>query len=149
MSERGFFGIGIENVKRSVNFGTLFRSAYVFHADFVFTTGQRVSPQSSDTYKSWRHLPLWHFDSVNDLASALPHECLLIGVEMAPGATQLHRYVHPERACYLLGAEDNGLSKTALGLCHEVIALPGERSLNVSACGTVILWHRIVQRSQS
>jgi len=69
----------------------------------------------------------------------------LIGIEMDSEAVPLERYVHPARACYLLGAEDHGLTKEALLQCHELVRLQGERSMNVAVAGSIVLYHRIMQ----
>lgn len=144
---RGYFGIGIEHTKTRENVGTLFRSASILGADFCFTIGRRYKQQNSDTIKAWRHMPLWHFATIDDLFAALPFQCKLIGVELADSAVALSEFSHPERAIYLLGAEDNGLTKDAMRRCHHLVRLPGEHSLNVSACGTVVIYDRITRRS--
>lgn len=139
---RGFFAIGIANGKTETNMGTLWRSASLFGASFIFTVGRRYRQQCSDTMKSWRSIPLFHFESVEDLRSALPYSCLLVGVELDGRAHELERFVHPERACYLLGAEDHGLTLAQRDDCHALVQLPGEWSMNVAAAGSIVLYDR-------
>lgn len=139
---RGFFAIGIENGKTSYNIGTLFRSADLFDAAFIFTVGRRYKRQPSDVLKSWRHMPLFNFTDLNDLYSHLPYGCMLVGVEMKPEAISINSYKHPQRACYLLGAEDNGLSSEAQKRCNQLVVLPGRRSLNVSVAGSIVIFDR-------
>jgi tRNA (guanosine-2'-O-)-methyltransferase len=43
---RGYYGIGIENVKTAENVGTLWRSAYILGASFIFTIGKRYKKQA-------------------------------------------------------------------------------------------------------
>ena len=38
----------------------------------------------------------------------------------------LMTYTHPERAVYLLGAEDFGLPEDVIASCDDVIQLPGD-----------------------
>ncbi len=143
---RGYFGIGVCHGKSKQNIGTLMRSAYCFGAAFVFTVGARYPKQSSDTVKSWRHLPLYHFNTVADLKAHLPHSCQLVGVELHERAKPLGKFSHPERACYLLGAEDHGLVGTALDACHVLVMIPGaSRCLNVSVAGSIVLFDRTLQ----
>lgn len=52
MNKRGYFGIGIYNPKTETNMGTLWRSAYNFGADFIFTIGMRYKKMGSDTAKA-------------------------------------------------------------------------------------------------
>ena len=49
---------------------------------------------------------------------------------------------HPERAAYLLGAEDHGLSPAVLAMCHRIVVLPGRHCLNVAVAGSLILYDR-------
>jgi tRNA(Leu) C34 or U34 (ribose-2'-O)-methylase TrmL len=99
--------------------------------------------KASDTTKAWRHLPLFHFESMDDLHAHLPYGCPLVGIELDPRAVPLSGFKHPERACYVLGAEDHGLSLDALERCHAVIQLPGTYCLNVAVAGSIVLHHRL------
>lgn len=146
--KRGFFGIGIENIKAKANYGTLFRSAQVFGADFIFTIGNRFKPQSSDTMKSFRHIPTFSFDDFRDFNTHRPYNCPLVGVELQTNATPLDEFMHPRQACYILGAEDHGLSPQAQEHCQRIIVLPGKRSLNVSVAGSIVMYDRIIKNAR-
>lgn len=137
-----YFGIGIEHCKTSANLGTLWRSADLLGADFIFTVGRRYRKQVSDTMQSWRNISLWHFDTVDDLYSHLPYSCQLIGIELDERAIPIKQFDHPGRAIYLLGAEDHGLKKDTLARCHTIIQLPGRQSMNVAAAGTIVMYDR-------
>jgi tRNA G18 (ribose-2'-O)-methylase SpoU len=143
---RGYFGIGIENQKTPANLGTLWRSAFNFGASFLFTVNRRYPPQVSDTVKAWRHVPLQNYGDIDAFAGAVPMDCEVIGVELHDHATPLKRFHHPERAIYLLGAEDKGLSAKALGLCQRVIQIESRQCLNVAVAGSIVMWHRNQQR---
>lgn len=144
---RGYFGIGVVNLKYECNIGTLMRSAHSMGACFVFVVGRRYKQQASDTTKAWRHLPLYHYLSVDDLVAGLPYDCRIVGVEFPHDkARPLGNYVHPERCVYLLGAEDNGLTGKALSLCHELIYIPCHECLNVSVAGSIVLYDRVNKR---
>jgi len=140
---RGFCGIGVVHGKSSVNIGTLWRSAHGFGADFIFTVGRRYSYQPSDVTKAPRSVPLFNFQDADDLVAHLPLECFLVGVELSVLALPLPEFAHPERACYLLGAEDHGLPMGIMRRCHTVVFIPGASAcLNVSSAGTVVLYDR-------
>jgi tRNA G18 (ribose-2'-O)-methylase SpoU len=143
---RGFFAIGVSHPKTRLNIGTLWRSANLFGAAFVFTVGRRYREQSSDTLKTPRHVPLLHFDNLDDLREHLPWSAPLVGVELTDDATPIQRFRHEQRAVYLLGAEDHGLTPNELAQCHRRIVLPGRFSLNVSVAGSLVLFHRWQQR---
>ena len=145
MSERGWFGIGIYHGKRAVNIGTLWRSASILGADFVYTIGRRYQKQPGDTMDATRHIPLYNYVDLDDLIAHLPQGGTLVGVEMLPQARALSEIVHPERAVYLLGAEGHGLSNDAIQRCHMLVRLPGDRPMNVSTVGSIVLYDRTVR----
>lgn len=58
---RGYFGIGIEHPRTTKNIGTLWRSADIMQADFIFVIGRHYQPVPTDTLKSWKHIPLFEF----------------------------------------------------------------------------------------
>jgi tRNA G18 (ribose-2'-O)-methylase SpoU len=149
VSGRGYYAIGIEHSKNVFNIGTLWRSANLFGAAFIFTVGRRYTRQASDTMKTWRHIPLFNFDTVDDLIKHVPYDCRLVGVELDSLARPIGNYVHPERAIYLLGAEDNGLTRATMNRCHALIQLPGRESLNVASAGTIVLYDRHMKTEQA
>lgn len=144
---RGYFAIGVFNPKKSVNIGSLWRSASVFGAAYVFTIGARYRKQPSDTMKTARHIPLHHYADFNDFYEHLPHNAQVVGVELAEGASDLTMFQHPERAVYLLGAEDHGLPPKVLERCHHVVRLQGDYCLNVAVAGSICIYHRVTAGS--
>lgn len=141
MSGRGFFAIGIFHNKTPQNIGTLWRSAQMYNAAFVFTVGARYDRQASDTPRTPLHMPLFHFDDLDDLVSHLPWSTPLVGIEMDPRATMLGDYNHRQRACYILGAEDHGLSADAADRCVDLVQIEGPKpqSHNVAVAGALVL----------
>lgn len=144
---RGYFGIGIENTKTPANLGTLWRSANLFGASFIFTIGKRYTKQVSDTMKTERHIPLFNFADFDQCYEHLPYGCQLIGVELAERAVALPKFQHPERAVYLLGAEDHGLTNKAIESCHHIIQIPCVKSfsMNVAVAGSLIMYDRLTK----
>lgn len=147
MPNRGFYGIGVEHPKTVHNVGTVWRTAFNLGAAFIFTIGRRYPKQASDTIKSWRHVPFYEYADLDSLIGHLPFGCQLVGVELADEATPLPDFPHPERACYLLGAEDHGLTRAARAACHHVVEIPSQRCLNVATAGAIVLYDRNTKRS--
>lgn len=141
----GFFGIGIFNGKVEDNIGTLWRSAHIYGASFVFTVGRRYSPQASDTPKTPYTTPLYHYDTIEQLS--LPWNAPLVGVELGGDAVRLDEFNHPARAVYLLGAEDHGLPDDVLWACDHVIYVPTLRQVphNVAVAGSLVMHDRYMQ----
>lgn len=58
------------------------------------------------------------YKDFTDFNEHRPYDCKLIGIELIPSATPLKEFKHPKQSCYLLGAEDNGLTKEAIEHCQ-------------------------------
>ena len=141
---RGYFAIGIENPKKAINIGTLWRSAFLFGAAYIFTIGgEKYRRQSGDTTNSCNQLPYFHYQDFDHFYKSIPHNCQLVGVEMLSKAREIKHFVHPERSIYLLGSESLGLDEKSIDKCDLIIKLPGQFSLNVSVAGSIILYDRI------
>ncbi|PKR81199.1 rRNA methyltransferase [Brumimicrobium salinarum] len=140
-----YFGIGILQHKRGHNIGTLWRSAHILGASYIFTIGKSYKKQTSDVLKSWREIPLFHYDDFDDFYKHIPYNSQLVGVEMVPDAEYIKEYKHTPRAVYLLGAEDKGLPEKVLERCHHIVQLPGLKSLNVAVAGSIVMYDRIAK----
>ena len=66
------------------------------------------------------------------------------------GGVPLADFAHPERAVYLLGAEDTGLPQAVTQAAAFHVALPSVRdsSFNVAAAGSILMYDRHVKRVQ-
>lgn len=115
-------------------------------AAFLFTTGTRYKPQSDDVYKSWLRVPLFRYATFDQMLESAAYSCLVIGVEI--GGESLPNFVHPERAVYLLGAEDGGLPTEIAARCHRLVSIPAVRvaSYNVAVAGTLVMYDRMVKQ---
>ena len=146
--KRGYFGIGIERGKTKFNFGSLFRTAQIFEADFIFMISPRFRTQGSETCKSWRSIPTYNYESIEDFNNHRPYSCLVVGIELLKESKPIINYCHPKQVIYLLGAEDHGLSNEAKKICQEFIQIPGEMSLNVSVAGSIVIYDRILKQNR-
>lgn len=140
----GYFAVAVWHPKSECNVGTLWRSAFLYGAAFIATVGRRYEPQASDTPGTANHIPLFAYDSLDELIRYLPHGCPLIGVELSPAATPLPRFHHPLAGLYLLGAEDHGLPLSVLARCHRLVQIPAARdfSMNVATAGSIVMYDR-------
>ena len=140
--DTGFFGIGIVNNADELNIGTLWRSAYIMGASFIFTVDRKYKRQTSDVVNAWQKIPLYHYDDIEGLLANLPYDTQLIGVELDESAKAIETFEHPHRCIYLLGNEQHGLPRQALDKCHQLVQLPGNYSLNVSVAGSIVMYDR-------
>ena len=143
--EQGFFGIGIQNGKTPENLGVLWRSAQNMGASFIFTIGRRYAKQASDLLKATGAMPYFHYANFDDFYAHLPKGAQLVGVELHERAVPLETFEHPRRCVYLLGAEDNGLTKNAIEKCHLLVQFQSDECINVSAAGTIVMYDRNVK----
>src|SRR5690554_7796921 len=90
--------------KRVYNIRTLLRSAHILGASYIFTIGKSYKKQASDVLKSWREIPLFHYEDFEDFYKHIPYNSRLVGVELDDRAEMLSEYQHTPRAVYLLGA---------------------------------------------
>lgn len=127
--------------KSSDNYGTAMRSCASFGVAQVQLVGARFKRQASDVGKAWRHIPV--LDGLDVLR--VPHGCVPVAVEICPGAIDLPRYVHPERALYVFGPEDGSLPRSALDVCDHKIVIPGSSCLNLASAVTVVLYDRMAK----
>lgn len=139
----GYFGIGIIHGKTNDNLGTLWRSAAILGASFIFTIDHKYKHQTSDVQRTWRKIPLFQYNTFDEFYNALPYSCKLVGIELDDSAVPIRSYEHPTSAVYLLGSESSGLSKKIMSRCHDLISLPGSDSMNVSVAGSIVMFDRI------
>lgn len=147
--QNGFYGIGLIHSVKELNIGTLWRSAYILGAAFIFTIGNRYRHQPGDVIRTWTKIPMFHHDTFDGFYSHLSHDTRLVGVEMGETAVDLNNFNHPERAVYLLGNEQLGLSTQVMEKCHFLVKLPGAFSLNVAVAGSLVMYDRISKISHT
>jgi tRNA G18 (ribose-2'-O)-methylase SpoU len=139
---RGFYGIGVEGISKAGNLGNLFRSAHAFGASFAFTVAP--DPRAgfhSDTSSSYKNMPFYNFDSVEDMR--LPRACKLVGIELTEDAVDLPSFHHPHSAAYVLGPERGSLSGAMLARCDHVVRIPTAFCINVAIAGAVVMYDRL------
>ncbi len=142
--KRGYFAIGIFEPKTETNIGTLWRSAHNFGADFIFTIGKRYKKERSDTTKTERHIPLYAYKDFYDFREHLPIGCELVFIEQATGAKDLKESCHPERAIYILGAEDYGVPEELMK-GHQKMFIDTPMCLNVAVAGSIVMYDRTLK----
>lgn len=142
---RGYFGIGILHNKSVVNVGTLWRSAKILGADFIFTIGKRYEGQSTDTAFTHKHIPLYSYSSWEHFKQNIPYGCHITAIETGENHVLLSEYSHRQSCIYLLGAEDEGIPDYILAECDDVVKLEGEFSFNVAVAGSIVMYDRLTK----
>lgn len=144
--KKGYFGIGIYEGKSTDNVGTLWRAAYLYGADFIFTISHRYKYQPTDTQKTSRHIPLFNYVDYDDFIRHIPENGELVFIEQADGNKKLNGFNHPKQAIYILGAEDTGIP-TELMKNNRVVEIESlePNSMNVSMAGTLVMYDRFIK----
>lgn len=145
--KKSIVGMGVFQLKTRYNYGSLFRTAQLMDVDFLFLIGTRFKKQSSDTMCSYRHIPVYEYNDFQDFQKHRPYNVPLVGVEMTKNSQNIISYKHQKNAIYLLGAEDNGLSRECINHCQEIIRLPGEFSMNVAVACSIVLYDRHAKKN--
>jgi tRNA(Leu) C34 or U34 (ribose-2'-O)-methylase TrmL len=146
---RGYFGIGVEAISKSMNLGNLIRSAHAFGASFFFTVNAAFNAREvaqSDTSGAMQHVPLYTFDAPEELL--LPRGCQLIGIEFTEDSEELPSFRHPLAAAYVLGREKGSLSEAMQARCDAVVKIPTKFCVNVGTAGAIVMYDRLISQGR-
>ena len=146
--QTSYFAIGIYKPKTAHNIGSLWRTAYIMGAQYIFLIDKRYSKQGSDVLNTWSRIPLFQFKNFEEFYSAIPYNSQLVGVELDEKAEPLQTFEHPRRGIYILGAEDGGLPKEYRDKCHHLVKLPGNYSMNVAVTGSIVVYDRLAKTGE-
>lgn len=140
---RGFTSIGLVRPKNIVNVGSVLRAAYCYDVAMVAIQGDRTPViHATDTFKSWRHIPVLRGD---DLRALIPFDAVPVAVDLVEGAISLPAFQHPQRAFYVFGPEDGTLGKATLDWCRHRVMVPTRQRMNLAATVNVILYDRLAK----
>ena len=142
------FAIGIINTKTPENLGTLWRSAYNFGASMVFTIGKRYKKQCTDTFNTFKQIPLIHYEDYKDFVEHMPYSWEPIVVEIDDSAQSIVEFNHPREAVYILGGEDCGVPREVLQRVKRKIFIPTNRCLNVAVTGSIVMYDRAAKKEK-
>ncbi len=142
---RGYFGIGVEEISKEQNVGTIVRSAHSFGASFFFTIKPDVdvdAMRTTDTSDAFEHLPYYQYEKPQALK--LPMECTLVGIEFVEESIELPSFRHPMRAAYIFGPEMGSLSAPVVEQCHHVVKIPMKFCVNVGVAAAITMYDRMI-----
>ena len=93
--QTSYFAIGIYKPKTAHNIGSLWRTAYIMGAQYIFLIDKRYTKQGSDVLNTWSRIPLFQFKTFEEFYSAIPYNSQLVGVELDDKAEELQTFEHP------------------------------------------------------
>ena len=140
------FKLIVFNLVKSVNVGTLMRTAYAFGCDELVTVGRKKFKFTGSS-GSWRALKQRHFFNLPEAVAYCRNEGFRIyGVEIGGKLINQTRFDH--HAAFILGNEGRGLSDAEPHV-DTIVSIPqwgGIPSLNVAVAGGIVLYE--FQRQQ-
>jgi tRNA G18 (ribose-2'-O)-methylase SpoU len=142
---RGYFGIGVENISKEQNVGTIARSAHSFGASFFFTIHPNIDIEAlrkTDTSDAFDHLPYYEYANAAELD--LPKDCTLVGVEFTEESVELPSFRHPTRAAYIFGPEMGSLSPEMTKRCAHIVKIPMKFCVNVGVAAAICMYDRMI-----
>lgn len=137
--------MGLDNPKTPANIAGVLRACGCYEAAMLAVSGMRYKKHGCDTMAQWRHMPMLQ---VADLHNVVPYDCIPVAVELVDDASSLVNFVHPERAFYVFGAEDNTLGERVLSWCPRRVMIPTRACMNLAACVNVVLYDRLAKRQR-
>lgn len=139
--KRGYAAIAVTQIIKDRNFGGVLRAAHCYGASMV-VLGGKYKREFTDTTKAYRHIPL--IQNV-DIMSAIPFDCVPVAVDLLPDAEPLPDFIHPQRAFYIFGAENQTLGKRITDKCKHKVFIPTQYCMNLAATANVVLYDRMAK----
>ena len=145
--------IGLVNPKSPDNVNAVMRSSGNFGVEEVFYTGSRydrairMNPDIPNmSRKVGEDIPL---SEVESLIDSVPDNMKIVCVEFAENAIPLPAYQHPESAFYIFGPEDNSITQDIIDRADDVVYIPTNGCMNLSATVNVLLYDRLAKSFSS
>ncbi len=138
----------MEAISGPYNLGSVIRTAAAYRVDHLYLAASQLTPKNNKVQKTAlgtdRYLP-WTSSATIEESAALARTAgaRLIGVELTDESQPIHLADLSGSVAMVMGHEDRGLSKTALGLCDEVVYFPqlGKvGSLNLATATSMAIW---------
>jgi tRNA G18 (ribose-2'-O)-methylase SpoU len=154
LAEKHPFYVVLDNVRSTLNVGSVFRTADAFKCKQIVLTGVTPTPNkimnktalgASETVE-WIH--------EREIATALENlkskGVALFAVEQVENSSSLLNWQKPvnKEVAFIFGNEVTGVSDEAIALCDGCIEIPQygtKHSLNIAVSAGVILWNFIKQ----
>ncbi len=143
----------LQDVEDPVDVGSAFRIADALKATQLVLTGISAKPPHKLISKvgrgKHRRVSWKYHEDVSEALTSLRHAGYFIcAVEIESTATPYYALEFPPKTCLVVGHEDHGVTKRALGFCDRSVFIPmyGKgASLNVHVALGVIAFHVLHQ----
>jgi tRNA C32,U32 (ribose-2'-O)-methylase TrmJ len=140
--------------KYAQNVGVAQRAASCYGIEQVWWTGHRV-PISGDgkRFRLPREERMKDYGSVTLFNTDYPFDefdsdVVPVAVEVRPNSESLPDFIHPEKALYVFGPEDGGLTRVTLRHCQRFVTIPTAHCLNLAVAIGTVLYDRACKRGE-
>ena len=148
--------IGLINPKSPTNVGAVMRAAGCYAVDAVLYTGNRYDRAmklNTDTKNISASIPLMSVpdlvdhisNNANDFSDNARSDIKVVCIDLIEGATPLPNFVHPEKALYIFGPEDNTIKQSIVNQADAVVYVPTIGCMNLAATVNVVLYDRLAK----
>lgn len=137
----------LENPKFARNISMVIRimAGFLNHANLFITSKRFYDSLKQDVRRLPREERMKAYHNVDLIYHTKPLNLLKgtpVCVELVNGAVPLPYFNHPEKAIYIFGAEDGGVSKALRVQCHHFIYIPTNACFNLATTVGMVLYDR-------
>jgi TrmH family RNA methyltransferase len=137
------FAVAAWQITKEHNVGSLVRSVHAAAATELVLVGEREwnveAAKTSELYTEVVHIE----DQEAFLRHVKRRRWSLVAVELHPDAVNLFDASYPDRPCFLVGAELDGIPETLIEAATTVVQIPQwglVPSLNLAIAGTIVVY---------
>ena len=141
--------IVLDNVRSSLNVGSVFRTADAFLIEKIILCGITATPPNKDIRKSAlgsTNSVDWDYENntIDAVLKLKKNNYQIIGVEQVKESTMLNNFnISKDPIAIIFGNEVDGVNNDVINLCNEIIEIPQfgtKHSLNISVSSGIVIW---------
>jgi len=141
--------IVLDNVRSSLNVGSVFRTADAFLIEKIILCGITPTPPNKDIRKSAlgsTNSVDWEYEdnTIDAVLKLKKNNYSIIGVEQVKESIMLNNFkISEDQIAIIFGNEVDGVMNEVINLCDKVIEIPQfgtKHSLNISVSSGIVIW---------
>lgn len=141
--------IVLDNVRSSLNVGSVFRTADAFLIEKIILCGITATPPNKDIRKSAlgsTNSVDWEYEdnTIDAVLKLKKNNYSIIGVEQVKESIMLNNFkISEDQIAIIFGNEVDGVMNEVINLCDKVIEIPQfgtKHSLNISVSSGIVIW---------
>ena len=143
------FAVGVYNISKEFNVGSLLRTAHCAKTKDFFLIGEKsYNTYSAVSSEKWTNV--LYFKDLEEFLLCLENTTYnLVLVDQSPISKSLFEFNYPKSPLFLLGAEKGGLPSIIKNNKYPILEIPQYglvQSLNLSCAGSIVIYHYLYTR---